>query len=135
MHSLKNPKRDHREGFFARSPEDHFTVWEPSRVKGILKAYGFRVERIRITGHHPERLPGLRFLATRPRFNPFDRLLAAAGNLVSRAFGLGDTFEIYAVREEAREEPRQGVEAQGLPYSPGSELRAPRGALRGPNRN
>jgi 2-polyprenyl-3-methyl-5-hydroxy-6-metoxy-1,4-benzoquinol methylase len=90
-----------RRGFFSRSPEDHFTVWEPSRARALLKAYGFRLESIRVTGHHPERLPGLRFLAKRERPGPFDALLSAAGRLLSRAFGLGDTFELYAVREGA----------------------------------
>jgi 2-polyprenyl-3-methyl-5-hydroxy-6-metoxy-1,4-benzoquinol methylase len=84
-----------RKGFFERSPDDHFTVWEPSRVKGILKAYGFRVEKIRITGHHPERFPLLRKGGTGWGRN----LLEAALRLVSRLFHLGDTFEIYALRE------------------------------------
>lgn len=112
-----------REGFFARSPEDHFTVWEPSRAKGILKAYGFRVERIRITGHHPERLPGLRFLASREGSGPgpVGRLLFALGRLASRAFGLGDTFEIYAVREAA---PQAGPTRDAQPG-----IRAERGAI------
>jgi 2-polyprenyl-3-methyl-5-hydroxy-6-metoxy-1,4-benzoquinol methylase/spore coat polysaccharide biosynthesis predicted glycosyltransferase SpsG len=113
-----------REGFFARSPEDHFTVWEPSRARAILKTYGFRVERIRVTGHHPERLPGLGFLASKARRNGFDTVLAGVGGLLSRAFGLGDTFELYAVRE-------------GVPDfrgSPGAspESRARRGAMHGP---
>jgi len=86
-----------REGFFERSPEDHFTIWEPSRVKGILKAYGFRVERIRITGHHPERFPLLR----EKRGGAVYRLALALGRAFSRLFGLGDTFEVYAVRENA----------------------------------
>jgi 2-polyprenyl-3-methyl-5-hydroxy-6-metoxy-1,4-benzoquinol methylase/spore coat polysaccharide biosynthesis predicted glycosyltransferase SpsG len=113
-----------RQGFFARSPEDHFTVWEPSRAKAILKTYGFRVERIRITGHHPERLPGLRFLASRTERNPLVRLLASAGGLFSKAFGLGDTFEVYAVREEVRD----------IPGSAGAspESKARRGAMHGP---
>lgn len=115
-----------RPGFFARSPEDHFTVWEPSRARAILKAYGFRVERIRITGHHPERMPGLRFLGSKARLNPFDKAAAQLGKLASRIFGLGDTFEIYAVREEAGERfPARDLRQDG---------KARRGAIRGPNR-
>jgi 2-polyprenyl-3-methyl-5-hydroxy-6-metoxy-1,4-benzoquinol methylase len=113
-----------RGGFFARSPSDHFTVWEPSRARSILKTYGFRVERTRITGHHPERLPGLRYLASKERRNTFDRALAAIGLRLSQAFGLGDTFEIYAVRDEAVVERRASV------ISPGG--RATRGAIRDP---
>jgi SAM-dependent methyltransferase len=123
-------------GFFAHSPEDHFTVWEPSRVKGILKAYGFRVERIRITGHHAERLPGLRFLA-RPggegRLGPATlarKALARLGVMVSRAFGLGDTFEVYAVREGS---PSFGLAESALGSARGAK--AERGIVRGPKRD
>jgi len=121
--------RFRRSAFFAASPEDHFTVWEPSRAKGILKAYGFRVERIRVTGHHPERLPGLRCLyarralATKAKLGPIDKVLVSAGRAVSRIAGLGDTFEIYAVRETV------------LPLDKGkaaaSEAKVERPALRG----
>jgi 2-polyprenyl-3-methyl-5-hydroxy-6-metoxy-1,4-benzoquinol methylase len=86
-----------RSGFFRRSPDDHFTIWEPSRTKGILKAFGFRVERIRVTGHHPERIPLLRWLRRGGSFAP-DGL----GMALSRLLGLGDTFEVYAVRERAQ---------------------------------
>jgi SAM-dependent methyltransferase/spore coat polysaccharide biosynthesis predicted glycosyltransferase SpsG len=121
-----------RRSFFERSPEDHFTVWEPSRARGILKAYGFRVERIRVTGHHPERLPGLRFLASGKRPGPLARPLAAIGRLVSRAFGLGDTFEVYAVREEIGEDAIRGLDRRGGPSAqdPGAGAR---GAIRGSN--
>jgi len=88
-----------RRNYFVRSPEDHFTLWEPSKARAILKDYGFRVERIRITGFHPERLPGLRFLASKPDLGLGGSILAGAGRLISRIFGLGDTFEVYAVRE------------------------------------
>lgn len=115
-----------REGFFSRSPEDHFTVWEPSRAKGILKAYGFRVERIRITGHHAERLPGLRFLGGSGAAVPFASFLARIGLFVSRLIGLGDTFEVYAVREG----PRRGEESRADAGLPRAE-RTERGVSRG----
>jgi 2-polyprenyl-3-methyl-5-hydroxy-6-metoxy-1,4-benzoquinol methylase len=116
-----------RELFFERSPEDHFTVWEPSRARGILKAYGFRVERIRVTGHHPERLPGLRFLSSVARPGPLGRLLLALGSCASRLFGLGDTFEIYAIRE--------GAAPSAVPESGGSADRAEADAVRGSHHN
>jgi 2-polyprenyl-3-methyl-5-hydroxy-6-metoxy-1,4-benzoquinol methylase/spore coat polysaccharide biosynthesis predicted glycosyltransferase SpsG len=84
-----------RAAFFERSPADHFTVWEPSRVRAILKAYGFRVQKIRITGHHPERFPILKRTAPKGRRG----LLFSICGLWSRCFRLGDTFEVYAVRE------------------------------------
>jgi 2-polyprenyl-3-methyl-5-hydroxy-6-metoxy-1,4-benzoquinol methylase/spore coat polysaccharide biosynthesis predicted glycosyltransferase SpsG len=89
--------------FLERSPDDHFTLWEPSRVASLLKAYGFRVELVRSTGHHPERFPLLKALAAGPlgRVAPLAALLRAAADAVSKACGLGDTFEVYAVRESA----------------------------------
>jgi SAM-dependent methyltransferase len=94
-----------REGFYRLSPEDHFTIWEPSRVAGMLRAYGFKVLRVRITGHHPERLPLFRSI---PRTEGWEgrrgptaflrKQLLRAGALISRLFGLGDTFEVYALR-------------------------------------
>jgi len=86
-----------RSGFFRRSPDDHFTIWEPSKTRAILRAYGFRVEHIRITGHHPERIPPFRRLLSKG--GPVSRGLGMA---VSRSLGLGDTFEVYAVREETQ---------------------------------
>lgn len=74
--------------FFERSPDDHATVWEPRRAAGILGRFGFRVERIRVTGHHPERFPGP---AGTPGF-------AGLTGPASRILGLGDTFECYARR-------------------------------------
>ncbi len=91
--------RTNRPGFLSRSPADHFSIWEPSKVRGILKPYGFRVERIRITGHHPERFPLLGGRASAR--NPVYRLLG----LLSRLLGLGDTFEVYAVKEPMPADP------------------------------
>jgi 2-polyprenyl-3-methyl-5-hydroxy-6-metoxy-1,4-benzoquinol methylase len=108
--------------FLARSPADHFTVWEPSRVRGILKSYGFRVERIRVTGHHPERLPGFRALAAPGRRSLLGKAAYEIGLLASRALGLGDTFEVYAVRETAR------AAAGGRSAAPGRSSPGSRGA-------
>ncbi len=83
-------------GFFDRSPDDHATVWEPRRTAGILRRFGFRVERIRVTGHHPERFPGA-------LGEPGAARIAGSA---SRILGLGDTFECYArrVRGSGRED-------------------------------
>lgn len=72
--------------FLQDSPSDHFTVWSPGGAAAVLARFGFRLRRIRITGHHPERFPGGRAL---PR---------GALSLASRLMGLGDTFEAYAVK-------------------------------------
>lgn len=108
-----------RAGFFARSPVDHVTLWEPSRVRGILKAHGFRVEKIRVTGHHPERIPIFRRLVACG--GGLGTLGGALGSAFSRLFGLGDTFEVYASRESAGE-------GQGLPPASSSVSRRGRGA-------
>lgn len=81
-------KRDARR-FYERSPDDHYTVWSPSTAPGILKRFGFDVQRIVVTGHHPERFPGVPAEA--------DSLRYGAAMTVSRLLGLGDTFECYAV--------------------------------------
>jgi hypothetical protein len=44
-----------------------------------------------VTGHHPERFPFV---------NKKRGLANFVAGLVSRWFGLGDTFEVYAVKEE-----------------------------------
>lgn len=74
--------------FYERSPDDHFTVWDPKLTAGILKRWGFALERIRVTGHHPERFRGV-------PDKPSNPLYKAVG-LWSRLRGLGDTFECYA---------------------------------------
>jgi 2-polyprenyl-3-methyl-5-hydroxy-6-metoxy-1,4-benzoquinol methylase len=75
--------------FLKKSPVDHLTVWSPRVARRVLRDFGFKIMRIRITGHHPERFPEIwqRFL------NP--KRIA----FLSRFLGWGDTFEIYAVKE------------------------------------
>ncbi|MDR1469707.1 MAG: methyltransferase domain-containing protein [Spirochaetaceae bacterium] len=73
--------------FLEKSPADHRTIWDPRRVKQLLGRAGFDLKEIVVTGHHPERFPRwMRFLGE-------STLLK-----ISRAFGLGDTFEVYAVK-------------------------------------
>jgi 2-polyprenyl-3-methyl-5-hydroxy-6-metoxy-1,4-benzoquinol methylase len=79
--------------FLENSPDDHFTVWSPETAPAILKRFGFRVQRIVITGHHPERFPWVPASGRTLRHG--------MAWLASRAFGLGDTFECYAVLDTA----------------------------------
>ena len=81
--------------FLRRSPEDHYTVWSPRIARRVLKSHGFSVKKIRITGHHPERFPGMRG-STKVLISPILRL-------ASRFLGLGDTFEVYAVKKGGAE--------------------------------
>jgi SAM-dependent methyltransferase len=78
--------------FLENSPADHWTIWDPGKCAGILSRYGFTVRKRVITGHHPERFPlAGRFL--KPGGAAY-RLF----RMISRVFGLGDTFEVYAVK-------------------------------------
>jgi len=77
--------------FLYASPADHFTVWSPKIVKKILFHAGFKVKKIIITGHHPERFPILGKLAKNKKSFFYFILLA-----ISKLLGLGDTFEVYA---------------------------------------
>ena len=79
--------KDH---FYEISPTDHYTIWEPRRADSILRLFGFRVERIVSTGHHPERFPYIKKTGAKPgslRWNLIDAK--------SHAKRLGDTVEIY----------------------------------------
>ncbi len=80
--------RKNQAEFLEQSPDDHFTLLSPGTAAGILGRFGFRVERIVITGHHPERFPGVPDSAASWRYS--------ATMAASRIFGLGDTFECYA---------------------------------------
>ncbi len=81
--------------FFQQSPSDHFTLWEPARASSILKRYGFKVCKIVYTGHHPERFPSIAKSKAKPNSLQFSIVSA-----VSHFFGLGDTFEVYCVKEK-----------------------------------
>jgi len=77
--------------FLSASPADHFTIWSPVMCKKALALYGFRVKKTVSIGHHPERFPLLGKLAKSEKSPLYKPLLA-----ISKLFGLGDTFEVYA---------------------------------------
>lgn len=78
------------QSFFENSPSDHFSVWEPSRTAAILKQFGFKVEKIVSTGHHPERFPNVK----KHGWKKGDAMFGLY-NLISHTMNLGDTFEVY----------------------------------------
>jgi 2-polyprenyl-3-methyl-5-hydroxy-6-metoxy-1,4-benzoquinol methylase/spore coat polysaccharide biosynthesis predicted glycosyltransferase SpsG len=84
--------RKNRRLFLEKSPDDHFTVWTPRSAARALKRRGFRVVKIVVTGHHPER-----FFK-----KPADRLVSAVVLFISKLFRLGDTFEVYSRRVDGR---------------------------------
>ena len=80
--------RKSMELFLKESPFDHISVWNPAITTKLLMRFGFRVKRIRVTGHHAERFPGLSKIKSKSGYKIM--------NFISRALKLGDTFEVYA---------------------------------------
>jgi 2-polyprenyl-3-methyl-5-hydroxy-6-metoxy-1,4-benzoquinol methylase len=81
--------------FLENSPQDHWTVWSPAVCRKALEKSGFKVKKIVSSGRHPERFPFLGKFAHN-RNSLLYRLLLAA----SKIFALGDTIEVYAVKEK-----------------------------------
>ena len=79
-------------GFLQSSPPDHLTVWSPANARKLLGRFGFTTRFVRVTGHHPERFSLFR------KFKP-GGLLWKWAERASRLLALGDTFELYAVKE------------------------------------
>jgi SAM-dependent methyltransferase len=79
--------------FLKNSPADHWTVWNPSSARRILGLHGFRLKKIVVSGHHPERFPLVGSYLRGKKGNLYHIFLA-----ISRLFRLGDTFEAYAVK-------------------------------------
>jgi 2-polyprenyl-3-methyl-5-hydroxy-6-metoxy-1,4-benzoquinol methylase/spore coat polysaccharide biosynthesis predicted glycosyltransferase SpsG len=80
--------------FLEHSPQDHWTVWSPAVCGKALGKAGFRVKKIVSSGHHPERFPLVGKFAHKK-----DSLLYRLLLVASKIFALGDTFEVYAVKE------------------------------------
>ena len=85
--------------FLEHSPADHFSCWSLEAARRILPMYGFKLSNVRITGHHPERFPLMRRASRNGRGW---RYRSVRG--LSRIAGLGDTFEVYAVKERKAHE-------------------------------
>ncbi|MCL2243195.1 MAG: methyltransferase domain-containing protein [Treponema sp.] len=79
--------------FLAASPADHYTVWSPASCKKALSRAGFKVIKINVCGHHPERFPVLGKFAKTMKSPVYMALLS-----ISIIFRLGDTFEVYAIK-------------------------------------
>lgn len=81
--------RKNLRNFCKHSPLDHYTLFSPGSAKRVLKKSGFKIKRIVVTGHHPERFPLLGDLRK--------GVLYGFMLLISRLFRLGDTLEVYAI--------------------------------------
>jgi 2-polyprenyl-3-methyl-5-hydroxy-6-metoxy-1,4-benzoquinol methylase len=79
--------------FLLHSPGDHFVILSPRGLRRILAPFGLALQRVRVTGHHPERFPGILGWAA-GKWTGAARVLRA----VSVLLRLGDTFEAYAVK-------------------------------------
>ncbi len=88
--------RKDQAAFYSASPDDHYSIWNPRKVRHHLRACGFCVKKIVITGHHPERFP------QRLVPKPLKKAYRALCSLVSVLFSLGETFEVYAVKRELK---------------------------------
>lgn len=75
--------------FLEDGPADHYSVWNPIQARRTAQLYGFRLARLKSVGHHGERFPGL---LGRP---PLRRL----SDCLSKIFFLGDSMEVYFVKE------------------------------------
>lgn len=104
-----------RRDFLRSSPIDHYTIWNHRSVARQLARHGFTVRKIVSTGHHPERFPVMRALSAAKDSGGLaasafaTACLPACGALcaaLSRAFRLGDTFEVYAVKNGNLEDDR-----------------------------
>ena len=95
--------------FLDRSPADHWTLWSPGACRKALAMAGFRVRRIVVCGHHPERFPFFGRYARDEKGLVYRLLLA-----ISRIFALGDTFEAYALREADESPPRGHLTERAL---------------------
>ena len=76
--------------FYKNSPSDHYTIWEPSHASAVLKKFGFSIEKIVSTGHHPERFPSIKKSGAQPGSAKW-----ILTEKISRIQKLGDTMEIY----------------------------------------
>jgi 2-polyprenyl-3-methyl-5-hydroxy-6-metoxy-1,4-benzoquinol methylase len=81
--------RRSRKDFLEKSPADHWTIWNPQKMQNALKPHHFKIKKIVVTGHHPERFPFV---------NKQKGFLYTVVHFVSRCFGLGDTFEAYVTK-------------------------------------
>ncbi|UTC61250.1 methyltransferase domain-containing protein [Treponema sp. OMZ 787] len=85
--------------FFAESPADHYSIWDAKTVRDQLGMYGFKVLKIVSTGHHPERFKWCKNLKK-------NGLLWRIVLSISKMFKLGDSMEVYAMKQGRLEDLR-----------------------------
>lgn len=88
--------KSNKDNFYQISPTDHYSIWEPSKAKSILKNYGFEVVKVVSTGHHPERFPSIK---NSKKEISKKSLKWKITEKYSKLFNLGDTVEFYCVKK------------------------------------
>lgn len=82
--------------FFAESPTDHYSIWDAKTVKDQLNLYGFKVLKVVSIGHHPERFKWCKNLK---KNGILWNIVMAIGMAISKLFKLGDSMEVYAMKQ------------------------------------
>ncbi|MGP1520380.1 MAG: bifunctional glycosyltransferase/class I SAM-dependent methyltransferase [Treponema sp.] len=77
--------------FAQKSPIDHYSIWDSSKVIKVLEKYNFKVCRIVSVGHHPERFK-LPFKIKK------GGLIWKTLDIISKKYGLGDGMEVYCMK-------------------------------------
>lgn len=86
--------RYRRGEYLSQHPADHYFDFSIRTMRILLKRYRFKVVRVRVTGIHYER-----FLKGREGTFWDNGFFRRCYEIVAGIFGLGDTFEIYAVKK------------------------------------
>ncbi|HOG63969.1 MAG TPA: methyltransferase domain-containing protein [Spirochaetota bacterium] len=86
--------RYRRSEYLSQHPADHYFDFSIRTMKVLLKRYRFKVVKVRVTGIHYER-----FLKGREGSFWDNAFFRRCYGFLARVFGLGDTFEIYAVKK------------------------------------
>lgn len=82
--------------FFAESPTDHYSIWDAKTVKDQLNLYGFKVLKVVSIGHHPERFKWFKNIK---KNGILWNIVMAIGMAISKLFKLGDSMEVYAMKQ------------------------------------
>ena len=82
--------------FLQTNPIDHYTIWNPVSAGKILKKYGFTLKQTKCPTIHPDRFFKK---GTYKKLPPLLRKICAfALIIIGKLFKLGDTFEVYAIK-------------------------------------
>ena len=84
--------------FLSSNPVDHYVIWTPRTAGKLLRKYGFKLKYTRTPVVHPERFFSKQELYFKLNA-PMKKIVDGFIGCISRLFLLGDTFEVYAVKQ------------------------------------